>query len=170
MGSDRPSFFTPGAGSIRGVYRTGVGSSDRRSRILEDMRRTTLLEHHLADGSAHFDWMLEREVGVDPDERALIAFRVAERIDRIGSGEFAAERIADHRRRYLEYEGPITRDRGRVRRLATGRLLELKMTGRELVAVIDWGAGVVGCCGRAAGDDDDKTTRWRFIVDLTPDR
>jgi len=38
-----------------------------------------------------------------------------------GPGEtVAAERLADHRRAYLTYEGPVSGDRGTVRRVASG--------------------------------------------------
>jgi hypothetical protein len=76
-----------------------------------------LLRHELPDGSGHFDWLLER-----PNYPDLLTFRVQERIDQLGPGAagFAATRLADHRRAYLTYEGPISDGRGSVTRVAAG--------------------------------------------------
>lgn len=69
-----------------------------------------LLEHVLPTGERHFDWLLERP-GV-PDG-LLLAFRVFARVDEGaatgGCGErYPAERMKDHRRVYLEFEGELT--------------------------------------------------------------
>lgn len=52
----------------------------------------------------------------------LMTFRVAPpgRPDGQGVSVFRAERLADHRREYLTYEGPVSGGRGRVRRVAEG--------------------------------------------------
>jgi hypothetical protein len=125
------------------------------------MRKTVLLEHRLADGASHYDWMLELEEGDDPDERSLVTFHVDSRIDSGDAGQFDATRIDDHRRVYLQYEGMIAGGRGVVRALALGLLLEMKFTDIELVAVIDWGAGPMEYRGRI---DDSDSSHWRFIV------
>lgn len=46
-----------------------------------------------------------------------------------------AERIADHRPLYLTYEGPVSGDRGRVRRLDEGRADVLALDGPRLLVV-----------------------------------
>lgn len=75
-----------------------------------------LLAHHLPDGTFHYDWLL------DPgDNRPLIAFRTQAYIPDVAS--FDATRIQPHRRLYLEYEGPISGNRGEVRRIASGRCI-----------------------------------------------
>jgi len=107
------------------------------------MRKTVLLEHRLAAGASHYDWMLELEEGDDPDERSLVTFHVDSRIDSGDSGQFNATRIGDHRRLYLQYEGEIAGGRGEVRTLASGKLLEMSLKDVELVAVIDWGSGPI---------------------------
>jgi hypothetical protein len=125
------------------------------------MRKTVLLEHRLAAGTSHYDWMLELEEGDDPDERSLLTFHVNSRVDPMDAGSFDATRIDDHRRLYLEYEGKISGRRGEVRALASGKLLEMKFTDIELVAVIDWGSGPMEYRGRI---DDSNSSHWRFNV------
>lgn len=84
-------------------------------------RRTVQLLHELPDGSSHVDWMIARDpAGQEP----LISFRLQHRIDELLPGQrVSAQRIADHRPAYLEYEGPISEDRGSVRRLTWGSVV-----------------------------------------------
>lgn len=129
------------------------------------MSRAVLLEHRTLDGSSHYDWLLERPSGgfaETADARDLIAFRVAVRIDKPEIRHFVAERIGDHRRRYLDYEGEISGGRGRVRRLASGRcdLREEKPT--TISAVIDWGVGLARYRGHPV-DPVDGRSWWRFV-------
>lgn len=80
---------------------------------------TVLLRHSLPDGSWHHDWM------IDPgDQRPLLTFRTVALLPE--ADRFEAERIADHRRVYLTYEGPLSGGRGEVERVASGaaRLVE----------------------------------------------
>jgi len=84
-------------------------------------RRTVQFLHDLPDGSSHVDWMIARD---SAGEAPLISFRLKRRIDELkpGQREFA-ERIADHRPEYLDYEGPISGDRGSVRLLSRGSVV-----------------------------------------------
>ena len=96
----------------------------------DETRPTVQLRHELPDGSSHVDWMLAR----DPLGRApLVTFRLPGRVDELApgtdGGTMRAERIADHRPSYLTHEGPVSRGRGVVRRLRSGRILE--WTGDE---------------------------------------
>ena len=93
------------------------------------MRSMVLLRHEMADGTRHFDWL------IDPGSpRALLTFRVAEPIHTGGSRAFAAEMIPDHRRMYLDFEGPIPGGRGRVARVARGALIALgEQQGRVVI-------------------------------------
>jgi hypothetical protein len=95
------------------------------------MARTVLLSHDLLDGSSHFDWMIQGPGGSDSP---LITFRVAVRIDRGDVVDFLAQRLADHRAAYLEYEGEVSGGRGRVRRVAQGDLDLLNLGVDDLVA------------------------------------
>lgn len=76
--------------------------------------RCVLLRHTLLDGDEHLDWFLERR----PGESRLLAFRLRDRPDRPGA--LLAQQLPDHRRAYLEYEGPLTLGRGVVARLDAG--------------------------------------------------
>ena len=84
-------------------------------------RRTVQLLHELPDGTSHVDWMIARDrAGREP----LISFRLPRRIDELKPGQrMAAERIADHRPAYLDYEGPVSDGRGSVRCLAWGTVV-----------------------------------------------
>ena len=68
--------------------------------------------HHTGVASPHFDLMFETEAG-----GALTTFR---------SGRWPIDqptvltRIGDHRRAYLDYEGPVAGNRGHVTRIAAG--------------------------------------------------
>lgn len=115
--------------------------------------RTVLLRHSLPDGSSHFDWMFEPA----PDA-ALVTFRVPTRIDR-GVGSFDAERIGEHRRDYLEYEGPVSGGRGAVERAAAGVVVIHEHRPERLEMDADWGDGPVQLIGEAV-----EPPRWRFLT------
>jgi len=123
-----------------------------------------LLLHTLPSGRSHFDWLTAR----DPSGAApLLAFRVGVRLDRTPLPAFDAERLPDHRPRYLDYEGPLEPkagvDRGAVRRLARGSAVVERADDRAAVLLTDWGAGPIRCEGAPA-----TVTRpgglWRFTV------
>lgn len=73
-------------------------------------RYVVLLHDHPAP---HHDWMLE----VDG---ALATWRIACAPADLPPGGAPAERLADHRLAYLEFEGEVSRGRGRVRRVEGG--------------------------------------------------
>lgn len=78
--------------------------------------RWVLLRHELPDGTWHYDWMIEQE-----GSERLVCFRVMVRVDELTPGaRFEGERLADHRRAYLDFEGEISGGRGRVTRVAVG--------------------------------------------------
>jgi len=82
------------------------------------MGRWALLLHELPDSSWHYDWLIQPTVS---DAAApLIAFRVSSRPDDPSTVAFQGERIADHRAEYLSFEGEISDNRGRVRRVGQG--------------------------------------------------
>lgn len=58
----------------------------------------------------HFDFMLEKEGVLETWRLNLLP----------GNAPFLAEKIHDHRLKYLEYEGPISNDRGFVVRIDKG--------------------------------------------------
>lgn len=93
------------------------------------MKRFVLLRHELpddADRPSHWDLMFER----DESDR-LWTWSLAElpRAD----GPVAAQRLPDHRRAYLDYEGPVSGNRGTVRRWDTGTCRCLRDDEGELL-------------------------------------
>ena len=82
--------------------------------------KTVQLRHTLPDGSSHIDWLLATgPAAAEP----LICFRLDQPVHTIKTGDsLAILRIADHRAMYLDYEGPVSGDRGEVRREAAGTI------------------------------------------------
>jgi hypothetical protein len=78
------------------------------------MPRFVLLRHEMPVShvrAAHFDLMLEAD--------GVLVTWAASGLPEKGAA-IEAERLADHRLKYLEYEGPISGDRGSVRRVDCG--------------------------------------------------
>jgi hypothetical protein len=133
------------------------------------MARWVLLRHELPDGSWHHDWMFEHPSTGDAASAAggaegaggagggLITFKLEPSVSWPPEAGFEAERLADHRREYLEYEGPISGGRGGVRRVASG---ECRVEA-DVEHVRAWLEGRV-FVGRAAGGA--AARRWRFRV------
>ena len=77
----------------------------------ESLRYVVLL--HEGFGDTHYDLMFETTAGSE-----LLTWRCAEWPLRTG---LILKPLALHRRAYLEYEGPLSNNRGRVRRVAWGQ-------------------------------------------------
>ena len=80
--------------------------------------RFVVLFHRLppsAGRASHWDWMIE-------EGDALATWALVQWPD--GRG-VPARRLADHRRHYLTYEGPVSGNRGTVRRVLAGLALPL---------------------------------------------
>lgn len=78
------------------------------------MSRYVLLQHVMPPNSgreSHYDLMLE-------DNGKLITWALPH-LPRAGS-QTTATKLADHRLAYLDYEGPVSGDRGEVRRVDAG--------------------------------------------------
>jgi hypothetical protein len=128
--------------------------------------RTALLWHcdippQAGLGSPHYDWLLERERG-----GKLISFRLWERPDSVTCTGFEAERLADHRPEYLDYQGPVSGGRGRVERLAQGVCTGIAESPGSLEAV---------CVFDATPDLDHHfyghpagSGRWLFVCRVGP--
>jgi hypothetical protein len=119
------------------------------------MPRTVQLRHDLPDGSWHIDWMIELEQGGG----GLATFRLPRRVDDLCAGESVeALRLEDHRRAYLDYEGPVSGGRGTVRRLASGRISRFGEGAGHWLLDVEWDPRRRQrlCLHRAAGD----TPRW----------
>jgi hypothetical protein len=101
--------------------------------------RTVLLRHFdippgAGLGPDHYDWMIEPREG----SPTLITFRVHNRIDLpdLEAWTFSGERVADHRRDYLTYEGPVSGGRGQVQRDASGECVYFEESGDSLTVVV----------------------------------
>jgi hypothetical protein len=112
----------------------------QRSRPLA-ATRTVLLRHfdippEAGLGGDHYDWMIEPWEG----SPALITFRLHNRIDlpHLEPWTFAGERLADHRRDYLTYEGHVSGGRGTVQRVASGQCVSIEELGDSLTVVVQF--------------------------------
>jgi hypothetical protein len=120
------------------------------------MAHAVILEHRLEDGSVHFDWMIEDErISLGP---SLWTWRVVDRPD-LAEG-FVGERIANHRGRYLTFEGDIGGGRGSVRRIRSGSVRAARLGDEALKVTIDWaGESPMAYAGRVV---DLSPNRWVF--------
>lgn len=107
---------------------------------------SVILRHDTPDGAWHLDWMMLLENG------QLMTFRVAERPDEAG-GEFEATRLADHRAAYLDYEGEVSGGRGRVTRVARGRVRLVEARGDRMVVEGGYGGSRLRWTGRRLQGD-----------------
>ncbi|MCH8879435.1 MAG: hypothetical protein IID34_06075 [Planctomycetes bacterium] len=78
----------------------------------EAARRFVIL-HHVGYGRPHWDFMLEQD-------QSLATWRVYHDLLEAGKEEWELFRIEDHRKFYLDHEGPIAGHRGEVRRVCGG--------------------------------------------------
>lgn len=77
-----------------------------------------------------------------PANSSLITFRTLIRPDLPDApSSFPATRLPDHRADYLTYEGPLSHNRGSVRRLARGLIISLTHSSDALDLTLDWGRG-----------------------------
>jgi len=117
------------------------------------MPRFVLLEH-LWDG-VHWDFMLEAG-------EVLRTWAIDAPI--VAGVDLPARAIGDHRRLYLEYEGEISGNRGRVRRLAEGTYRVLVWSA-DHVQVVLVGAQLVGEVElRRVGPGSDGRESWNFRI------
>jgi len=94
------------------------------------MPRFVVLEHD--HPTLHWDWMLE-------DGESLLTWRLEEPPQ--SESAIAATALAAHRLAYLDYEGPVSRNRGTVKRWDAGSfiwlvhaadLLQVQIAGNRL--------------------------------------
>jgi hypothetical protein len=104
----------------------------RRVFVMDESCRFVVLTHD--HPVLHWDLMLERG-------DVLRTWRLAE--EPLPGVAIAAEALADHRRKYLDYEGPVTGDRGTVVRWDAGTFCEWLETADVVTAVVD-GARIKG--------------------------
>ncbi len=98
------------------------------------MSNRFVILHHRQDSGEHWDLMLEQG-------DVLLTWQLLREPVNRESLPIPARRIGDHRKAYLDYEGPLTRSRGTVRRVDFGSLdivedtaqgLRIVFTGKRL--------------------------------------
>ena len=112
------------------------------------MPRFVILEHDWP--AQHWDFLLE----TGPVLRAWRLLAEPE-----SGKEVPAEPNGDHRLLYLDYEGPLSGNRGRVRRWDAGTF-EWVADGPERIEVVLHGAKLVGLCTIAFLADDRPTVSF----------
>jgi len=115
--------------------------------------RFVILAHEKPDGVVHYDLMIE--IGGD-----LRTWCFAEPP---GSCAVTCRRLFDHPRRFLNYEGPLSEGRGRVRRHdigfchlegGPGEALTLELRGRAITGTFRL---------TPAADNPDPTQRGKYL-------
>jgi hypothetical protein len=96
---------------------------------------TVVLEHRLPE-NRHFDWLLG-----DPTDPGGALWTA--RVDRppgqwLAAGSLLLDPLPPHRRAYLVYQGPVSRGRGVVRRVASGQHLPRLWTASRIVTSVRW--------------------------------
>ena len=108
------------------------------------------------DKSVHWDFLIETIAGAE----RLPTWRLAAWPGLTGSAfTVAAVRLPDHRRAYLDYEGEISGGRGRVIRVAAGKVTRLSGTSDRLEILLLTGEKVWRVNGRAENVDG---WEWSF--------
>jgi hypothetical protein len=122
---------------------------------------TVLLRHDLADGSHHFDWLMA--MPSDP-EGPLWGGRVALPSDQwTAVMQWDLEVLPPHRRRFLQYEGPLSDHRGTVTRIDEGSVVVRQWSDQRIILDL----AMKHCQGRVEIIHVDAA-HWR--ARLLPDR
>ena len=85
--------------------------------------------HHRLDAGEHWDLMLEQG-------DVLLTWQLLREPVNRESLPIPARRIGNHRKAYLDYEGPLTGNRGTVRRVDSGSLDIIEGTAQGLRIVL----------------------------------
>jgi hypothetical protein len=118
------------------------------------LTRTVVLRHDLPDGQWHYDWLLQR--ATDP-AGPLTTFRIGELPTFPGVECLPAQRLPDHRHAYLDYEGPVSGDRGTVARVLSGTCSWHADTPGFVEFTADFGSGPKRWRARPIGE-----SAWRI--------
>jgi DNA polymerase Ligase (LigD) len=117
------------------------------------MPRFVLLEH--VWGGTHWDFMLE-------SGDLLRTWAIDAPV--VAGQDLPARALGDHRPIYLEYEGPVSGNRGMVRRIDSGAYTAIVWTA-EHVRVRVAGCQLVGVVElRSSGPESRKPASWIFRI------
>lgn len=98
---------------------------------------SVVLRHTLPDGTAHLDWMIEQADAA----AGLMTFRLGLDADLRVPSSIRAERIGEHRRDYLTYEGAVSGGRGHVERVARYGVAELEESESRVQVILELAQG-----------------------------
>lgn len=116
--------------------------------------RFVILHHQVANGE-HWDLCLEQG-------DTLLTWQLQQEPVSRSSLPIPAKRIADHRKAYLDYEGPVSRDRGCVRRVDAGTV-ELEESTSDCFILVMAGTRLSGRFTLSAHGSD-------WVLAEAPDR
>lgn len=109
--------------------------------------------HHQGFGGEHWDLMLEHG-------DVLLTWQLEEEPTPNHTLPIRAQRIGDHRKAYLSYEGPISRGRGQVRRVDDGDVIFEEITAACLRFRLS-GQRLIGTFALVERDDENGEG-WEF--------
>ncbi|MBI4580151.1 MAG: hypothetical protein HY718_10645 [Planctomycetes bacterium] len=119
--------------------------------------RPFVLLHHVLPDSEHWDLCLDQG-------RVLATWQLLQSPTTLASSPNArpvpARRIPDHRRLYLDYEGPVSGNRGHVVRIDRGTYTLLDQQPRRWTVHLN-GSVLIGSYEIAAADDSDAWMVYR---------
>jgi len=119
------------------------------------MTRFVIL-HHTQHNGEHWDLMLEHE-------GALLTWQLLSEPRSCDSLPIAAQRIGNHRLAYLDFEGPVSGNRGVVRRVEAGDVNIAELTDHACRFMLS-GKQITGAFRLTASGD-----HWWFEVDMGAD-
>lgn len=128
------------------------------------MNRFVILEHDHPE--LHWDLMLEEPEG-------LATWRLAIPLQEFGIAEHGllnqnawieATRLKDHRKAYLDYEGPVSRQRGQVRQVDRGLYIPLQQTSQQWEFRLE-GKQISGFGSLHRCYDSPTDWKFRFVAD-----
>lgn len=114
--------------------------------------RFVILEHRLERG-VHWDFMLEWG-------EILRTWSLQQPPD--SGGEIVAKGLPDHRKQFLDYEGPVSKGRGSVNRWGSGTFRLLEESCRT-VQVELLGQRIAGTATLSCHSDD--AAAWSFLLE-----
>jgi len=102
--------------------------------------------HHQLHGGEHWDLMLEHG-------DTLLTWQLLRRPTPDDTVPIPAKRIGNHRKHYLDYEGPVSGDRGHVTRIEGGTVTLHDMTDDHVTFALNGGRFVGMFALTRSGDE-----------------
>jgi len=124
------------------------------------MPKRFVILHHRLDQGEHWDLMLERG-------EVLWTWQLLLEPVNAASLPIPARRIADHRKDYLTYEGPVSGDRGTVRRVDSGTY-QIESLGPERIELTIGAGRLSGSLTLVRVAEDGWSLECRSSFDVAP--